>query len=219
MKETAGARSLVHSSFELSRSAAMESDDAKINLLARVARSTALGVNALEGDGAASILSLCAASYGARPSEEATVPTGFDPAAVALFESIVEGAYLVAQADGVFDDQEKKAFERVVVTACGGAVAAKQVHALVADLEDQLKEDGLARRLDVLASPVNKQDHAREVLRIAALLAQTTDGVSAIEREMLVKIAGACGLEASAVDQAVADVHAAIATANAAHAG
>ncbi len=193
----------------------MESDEAKINLLARVARSAARGVSALEGEGAVSILSLCAASYGARPSEEATVPTGFDPAAVALFESIVEGAFLVAQADGVFDDDERKTFERVVVTACGGAVAAKQVHALVADLEDQLAEDGLERRLEVLASPVNKKDHAREVLRIAALLAQTTDGVSEIERDVLGKIATSCGLEVSAVDAAIADVHAAIGAANA----
>ena len=52
-----------------------------------------------------------------RPSDEATVPTGFDPVAVALFEAIVEGAFLVAFADGVFDDEERKTFERVVAPA------------------------------------------------------------------------------------------------------
>ena len=92
----------------------------KISLLAQVASRSSD-----QAEGAAqpvSILTLAAASYGSRPSDEATVPTGFDPQACALFESIVEGAYLVASADGVIDDEERKTFEKVVTTACGGAV-------------------------------------------------------------------------------------------------
>ena len=211
----------------------MEHDEAKINLLARVARSRSAssastsGLNAGIGNAGignagigsgggelektVSILSLCAASYGARPSDEATVPTGFDPIAVALFEAIVEGAFLVASADGVVDDDEKKTFERVVATACGGAVAPKQIHALVADLEDQLREDGLERRIAAIAAPIYKKEHAREILRIAALLAQTSDDVSAVEREVLGKIAKASGLEEGAVDSALNDVKAALA--------
>jgi tellurite resistance protein len=186
----------------------MQNDEAKINLLARVARSsrTASG----EADKPLSILSLCAASYGARPNDEATVPTGFDPVAVALFEAIVEGAFLVAFADGVFDEEERKTFERVVVTACGGSVAAKQIHALIADLEDQLKEDGIDRRVDAIAAPVQKKEQAREILRIAALLAQTSDDVSAVERDVLAKIARATGLEKEEVEIALHDVKAAV---------
>src|SRR5690242_2629680 len=95
-------------------------NDETINLLARVAR-TPHGTSAAQSTDR-SILMLAAASYGARPSDEATVPTGFDPAAAALFEVIVEGAYLVASADGVFDDDERALFERVVTAACGGTV-------------------------------------------------------------------------------------------------
>jgi hypothetical protein len=91
-----------------------------------------------------SILTLAAAFYGSRPmGEEVTQPTGFDPEAAALFEAVVESAYLVAHADGEFDDSERAAFQHVVVSACEGAVAARQVTALLADLEDQLHEDGL----------------------------------------------------------------------------
>ena len=67
---------------------------------------------------------------------------GFDPLAVALFEAIVEGAYVVANADGVFDDEERRMFERVVIAACGETVAPQQIAALVADFGDQLEEDG-----------------------------------------------------------------------------
>jgi tellurite resistance protein len=184
----------------------MATDEARIYLLARIARGGTLSPGK-----PTSILSLSAAAYGARPQDEATVPTGFDPHAVALFETIVEGAYLVAKADGEFDDAERKAFERVVVSACGGTVTPKQIGGLLADLQDQLDEDGLDQRIKRLAAAVPKKEHAVEVLRIAALLADASEGVSAVEREVLTKIAAGCGLEEGEVDRALADVRAALA--------
>src|SRR5580698_3294757 len=145
--------------------------DARIDLLARVARSASAASTQLDPAKPVSILSLAAASYGIRPSEEATVPTGFDPVAVALFEAIVEGAYLVANADGVFDAEERRTFERVVVASCSGVVGEQQIAALVSDLGDQLAEDGVDRRIEMVARSVGKMEHKREILRIAALLA------------------------------------------------
>ena len=181
----------------------MDSD--RINLLARVARSTGTAA-IVDPENTTSILSLAAASYGARPEDDATVPTGFDPVAVALFESIVEGAYLVASADGVFDEDERRTFERVVVTACGGVVAPGQISHLVNDLADQLAEDGLDRRLQEIGKQVTRKEHAREVLRIAALLAQASQDVSDVERKVLETLARVCGLDAGEVDEALRDV-------------
>src|SRR5258708_7927269 len=157
-------------------------NDAKINLRGRVARSGTRPGTPADPAKPLSILSLAAASYGARPDDDATVPTGFDPIAVALFESIVEGAYLVASADGVVDEEERKTFEQVVVTACGGTVAPKQIAALVSDLADQLEEDGLDRRVAMLSKQVTRPEHAMEVLRIGSLLAQVSEDVAASER-------------------------------------
>jgi tellurite resistance protein len=191
-------------------------NEVRINLLARVARSAGAPGAPLDPAKPVSILSLAAASYGSRPSEDATVPTGFDPVAVALFEAIVEGAFLVANADGVFDDHERRTFEHVVTTACGGSVDPMHISALVSDLRDQLEEDGLERRVEMLARGVTKADHAQEVLRIAALLAQANAEVSAVEREVLSKIARSCGLEPNAVDVALREVREALAAAGAA---
>jgi tellurite resistance protein len=178
----------------------------KINLLAKVAsKSSSDG-----GGQPVSILTLAAASYGARPNDEATVPTGFDPQACALFESIVEGAYLVATADGVIDEEERKTFEKVVTSACGGAVAPPAIHALVADLADQLQEDGLDRRVEAVAQQAHRPEHCREVLRIAALLAQVSEDVSDVERGVLVKIAAACGMQPDDVDKALDEAKAAL---------
>src|SRR3954471_15106857 len=178
--------------------------DERINMLARVAR-TPHGDYA-EGTSDRSILTLAAASYGSRPTDESTVPTGFDPHAAALFESIVEGAYIVATADGVFDEEERRAFERIVTAATGGAVAQGHIADLIADLADQLEEDGLDTRLQRLGEGIARREHAQEVIRIAALIAQCSEDVSEVERSVLEKLATACKLEPSEVDAALADV-------------
>jgi tellurite resistance protein len=187
-------------------------NDVRINLLARFARSAAPPRASIDPPTPLSILSLAAASYGARPSEDATVPTGFDPLAVALFESIVEGAFLVANAEGAFDRDERQVFEHIVVAAGGGTLAPQQVAALVDDLAGRLREDGMERRIEILATAVSKREHAREVLRIAALFANASDKVSPVEREVLAKIASRCGLEMSEVNLALADITIALAT-------
>ncbi len=184
--------------------------DEKINLLAKVARTPHGSVPAAAGTADRSILTLAAASYGSRPTDESTVPTGFDPFAAALFESIVEGAYLVATADGVFDEEERRTFERIVTASCGGSVPQKHVADLVADLADQLEEDGLERRIQRLAEGVQRREHGLEVLRIAALIAQSSEDVSPVERDVLAKIAAACKLGEGAVDTALGEVRDAV---------
>jgi tellurite resistance protein len=160
----------------------------------------------------ASILSIAAASYGWKQDlEELTQPTGFDPEAARLFEAVVEAAFLVANADGEFDVAEQSAFRHVVVTACGGFVVERQVSALLADLADQLAEDGIDRRVQVVARSIAREDQAREVLRIAALLAYVSGGVSHVERDVLGKLAGELKLGPNAVDAAVNEAASAIA--------
>jgi tellurite resistance protein len=176
----------------------------RLNLLAQVA---ARGdIPSLPGRGTTvSILALAAASYGSRTSEDITRPTGFDPAACALFESIVEGAFLVAHADGVFDDGERKAFERVVTTACGGTVPPRVIAALVADLEEDLTKDGMDARIRTIGERVKRREHGEEVLRIAALLALTSEDVSEVEHDVLHRIASACSMSAADVEVALGE--------------
>lgn len=159
-----------------------------------------------------SILTVAGAQYSAQQrDDELTLPTGFDPGAAALFEAVVESAYLVAAADGTFDDTERKAFEHVVLSACNGKIAEEQLRALLADLADLHAEDGLDKRVKMVARSVSRPDQAREVLRVSALIAHVSEGVSEVERQVLEKMAVAFGLGASAVDDAVSDVKRALA--------
>lgn len=180
-------------------------NEAKISQMARVAK---------DGDEPRSILARAAAAYGSRPTDESTVPTGFDPMAAALFESIVEGAFLVASADGVFDEQERVVFQRVVTLACGGTVPPNHVEMLVSDLSEQLAEDGLDRRIAAIGETLKREEQGLEVLRIAALIAHASEDVSDVERAVLEKLATSCRLGPGAVDTALAEVREALAAAH-----
>jgi tellurite resistance protein len=182
------------------------------SLLRKVASKLREAPSYSDRDMTSSILKLAASSYGfGTVGEEVTVPTGFDPNAAALFEAMVESAYLVATADGEFDASERATFEHLVLAACEGAVAERQVHALVADLEEQLAEDGAEKRIAMVARTVTRPEHAREVLRVAALLAQASGGVSGEERQVLDKLALATELDRDSVDGALREVERALA--------
>lgn len=153
-----------------------------------------------------SILVASAASYGARSEDDLTQPTGFDPDAARLFEAIVESAYLVANADGEFDRAEQDAFTHVVLSACHGRVAERQIGALLDDLHDQLGEDGIDKRIQMVSRGITRHDHAQEVLRVAALLAHVSGGVSDVERGVLDRLTLALGLAPSATASALSEV-------------
>jgi len=157
-----------------------------------------------------SILVASAASYGRSSEDDLTQPTGFDPEAARLFEAIVESAFLVATADGEFDDTEQAAFQHVVFEACGGRVAERQIAALLGDLHDQVAEDGVDKRIHMVARSIAREDHGREVLRVAALLAYVSGGVSDVERSVLDKLALALGLNAQATATALSEVASAL---------
>jgi tellurite resistance protein len=174
-------------------------------LLERVARCIAQpGSAALTGANSSSILRQSAASYGSqRIFEEATVPTGFDPQAAVLFEAVVEAAFLIATSDGVFDDDERAAFESVVAEACDHNVQVEQLEALLHDFREQLSEDGMEKRTRTIGRAVRRRDHQIEVLRIAALVAHISGGVSEHERSVLEQLARGFDLPAGSVDHAL----------------
>ncbi len=142
--------------------------------------------------------------------DDSTQPTGFNPYAAALFEAVLESAFLVANADGHFDQDEREAFVRVVIEASGRAVSEAQIAALLADLSEALQEDGLGKRIEMVAKTIKRPEHAHEVLRIAALLAHVSEGVSDVEREALERMAACFSLEISVVDEVVSEVREAV---------
>jgi tellurite resistance protein len=173
-------------------------------LLNRVVASIAAGSGDAGTASQKSILSQAASSYARKPAgAEQTIPTGFDPVAASLFEAVVEASFLVANADGEFDEKERQTFEQVVAEACQNTVQRSELSALVSDLQDQLQEDGIDGRLAMVGRIIRTEQHALEVLRIAALMAYISGGVDDSEREVMVKLASGFGLPDGSVDQAI----------------
>ena len=182
------------------------------SLLGRVVSSISSSGGPTEsGRSQKSILSQAAASFARRPDgAESTIPTGFDPLAASLFEAVIEAAFLVANADGVFDNTERETFEKVVAEACQNTVQKASLHALVSDLVDQLEEDGVDQRIKMVSTVVSSDEHKLEVLRIAALMAHISGGVDASEADIMAKLASGFGLADDAVETAVAQAKAAL---------
>lgn len=173
-------------------------------LLERVARCIAQPGSSSPPGVRTSILKQSSVSYGTRPIfEEMTVPTGFDPQAAVLFEAVVEAAFLIASCDGVFDEDERLAFESVVAEACDNSVQVEQLDALVQDLREQLSEDGMEKRTRTIGRAIRRRDHQLEVLRIGALIAHISGGVSEHERSVLEQLARGFDLPGGSVDHAL----------------
>jgi tellurite resistance protein len=180
------------------------------SLLEKVAASMAVGAASLSSKD--SILSQASASFALRPSgrRPTTIPTGFDPLAAALFEGVVEAAFLVATADGMFDPAERETFAVVMQSACKQRVNVVELQALVDDLAEQLEEDGTARRVEVVSKMLQNPEHKREVLRIAALMALASGGVESTERTILEQLCTSFALADSVVDEVIAEARAAV---------
>lgn len=158
--------------------------------------------------GGRSILIASALQFGRRPEDEdLTQPTGFDPRGAALFEAIIESAFLVATADGEFDEEEQRAFQHIVLAVCAGAVTETQVQTLVFALQERLYMQGRAARMLAVAQAVSWCGNAGEVLRIAALMAEASGGVSDQERAVLEELSRSFVLPHEVLDDALAEVH------------
>jgi hypothetical protein len=167
------------------------------------------GANAPKGVQVSMFAQAARLSFTQAINDAVTAPTGFDPAAAALFEGAVEGAYLIATCDGVLDPTED-AVLRAVISA-GGPVSDKQVDGLLLGLARAVALDGATERLSRLSYMVSKPAHQQEILRIAALVSKASGGVRPAERAVLDKIAQGFSLAASAVDGAIANANAALA--------
>jgi tellurite resistance protein len=164
------------------------------------------GTNAPKGVQVSMFAQAARLSFTQAINDAVTAPTGFDPAAAALFEGAVESAYLVATCDGVLD-QTEDAILRAVIGA-GGPVSDKQVDGLLLGLARAVALDGAAERLSRLSYMVSKPAHQQEILRIAALVARASGGVRPAERTVLDKIAQGFSLAANSVDVAIANADA-----------
>ncbi len=132
-----------------------------------------------------SVMALAGVAYASQPSVDCTTPTGFDPSAVSLFEAIVEAAFLVATADGIFDNDEREVFSRVLAAAAENAVPRSDINGLIEELGEVLATEGLEGRIAHIAGKVHRPEQKTALLRVALLIALANDVVSETEESVI----------------------------------
>lgn len=124
---------------------------------------------------------------------------GFVASAAALFEAMMEMAFLTVAAEGQLGDHARAVFRSVL----DEVVPDEQVEALLADLEEQLAEDGLEKRVRMVCRTITSADHQREGLFLAAFVAHLFGPPSAQRHQVLERLALGFRLDGNAVDEVI----------------
>src|SRR6185312_11133577 len=94
-----------------------------------------------------------------------------------LFRASVEAGYLVASADGEFDDKERATLIKAVQTLSIGAVIEWETETLVDDCVARSKKDGHDARAKAVGAELKTIGHAEAGLFAAAAVARASKGV------------------------------------------
>ncbi|HEY5961620.1 MAG TPA: hypothetical protein VIV60_33905, partial [Polyangiaceae bacterium] len=85
-------------------------------------------------------------------------------------------------------------------------VSEKQIEAIVLDLDAQLEQDGLERRLELAARGISNPEDRQEAFRLAGFVASISKGVSRVEQGVLARLAELWSLPGTAVEELVRDM-------------
>lgn len=128
----------------------------------------------------------------------------------AFFSALVEGAFLLAAADGELSDDEAATLGETIAFVTGEALEPDEFMGMIDAFADALDQSDLASRLTAVARAVPDVAARREVLGFATLIALCDRDLADAERAALGQMAKAFGLAESDVDSLVADVQKAL---------
>ncbi|HEU4409737.1 MAG TPA: tellurite resistance TerB family protein [Polyangiaceae bacterium] len=136
------------------------------------------------------------------------------PGAVAsadeFLAALVEGAFLVAAADGELDPDEASTLAETITHITGSPLGPEEFMALIDRFAAARARDGLRARFAAIASSLPDEAARREVVAFAALVALCDNRLAPAERAMLAEIARAAGLATGASDAIINETQGAL---------
>jgi tellurite resistance protein len=120
-----------------------------------------------------------------------------------VFRAAVEAGYLVATADGTFDETERETLVKAIEILSVGAVIEWEVDTLLDECEVHSRKDGPAKRAQVVGAELKKLGSAEPGLLLAAAVARATKKVDKKEAETLKAVGVAAGLTGEQVSAIV----------------
>jgi tellurite resistance protein len=112
-----------------------------------------------------------------------------------VFRAAVEAGYLVAHADGTFDDTERETLVKAIEILSVGAVIEWEVETLLDECEARSGKDGGVARAKEVGKELKKLGSAEAGILIAAAVALATKKVDKKEAEMLKAVGAGAGIK------------------------
>lgn len=124
-----------------------------------------------------------------------------DDGLVVLTDLIV----LIAAADTVIDDTEKRALAESMETMLSSHVAPRVLRSVVDESRARIRGVGPDLSADAIGRKLAARRAAEDGLRLAVFIAAISEGISPVERQRIERVARAAGLPAGRLDELMAD--------------
>lgn len=120
-----------------------------------------------------------------------------------FFSGLVEGAFLVAAADGEMSEEEETTLGETLHQVTGDLQEPEEFVAMINAFEEALYEDGFDKRLAALAGSLPDEAARREVISFAALVALCDRHLADAEWKSLLAMGNAFSFSKEAVETIV----------------
>ena len=111
-----------------------------------------------------------------------------------VFRAAVEAGYLVAAADGNFDETERETLVKAIEILSVGAVIEWEVETLLDECEARSEKEGAGKRAEAVGGELEKLGSAEPGLLLAAAVERATKKIDKKEAETLKALGAAAGL-------------------------
>jgi tellurite resistance protein len=116
-----------------------------------------------------------------------------------VFRAAVEAGYLVANADGSFDDKEREILVQAIGILSVGAVIEWEVETLLDESAARAAKEGAIPRARAIGAELKKLGSAEAGILIAAAVARATKKVDKKEAEVLKAVGAGAGIRGEEV--------------------
>ncbi|RYE83644.1 MAG: hypothetical protein EOO75_19075 [Myxococcales bacterium] len=123
----------------------------------------------------------------------------------AFFSGLIEGAFLLAAADGEMSEDEESTLGETLVKVTGDAFDPSEFVTMITSFDEALQQDGFVGRLNALTTSLPDVAARREVLSFAVLIALCDRHLADTEWKALQQMGDVFGLDATALEGIVAE--------------
>jgi tellurite resistance protein len=123
-----------------------------------------------------------------------------------FFSALVEGAFLLAAADGELSEQEENTLAETIGYVTGEVLEPDEFMGMIDGFAAALSDDGFSGRVEALKGVLPDEAARREVLAFAALVALCDRNLADSERAALGQLGEAFGIAKEAVAETVAAI-------------